>query len=75
MGNALTSPVKKFGKKTGLWNYKKQIIRDHAADQRVHELNVSRQNNKYVSKVKTTGVFANLEDFAAYKEWIVNYYG
>ena len=71
MGNAFTSPLKTIGKHTGLWNYKKQIIRDHAADQRVHELNVSRQNNKYVSKIEKTGTFANLEDSVAYKEWLI----
>ena len=69
MGNAFTSPVKTFCKKTGI-NYKKQTIRDHAADQRAHELNASRQNNKYISKVKNTGNFANLEDAVAYKEWL-----
>ena len=46
MGNAFTSPVKTFCKKTGT-NYKKQTIRDHAADQRAHELNASRQNNEH----------------------------
>ena len=69
MGNAFTSPVKTFCKKTGI-NYKKQTIRDHTADQRAHELNASRQNNKYISKVKNTGNFANLEDAVAYKEWL-----
>lgn len=70
MGNFVTNPIGTTGKKTGLWNHKKQIIRDHAADQRAHELNASRQNNKYISKVKNTGKFANLEDAVAYKEWL-----
>ena len=70
MGNFVTNPIGTIGKKTGLWNHKKQIIRDHAADQRAHELNASRQNNKYISKVKNTGNFANLEDAVAYKEWL-----
>lgn len=70
MGNAVTHPVKTFSKAMG-WNHKKQIIRDDEADQRIHELNVSRQNNKYVPKVTKSGTFGNLEEAIAYKEWLV----
>ena len=72
MGNAITSPWKALGKKTGWWNHKKQIIRDSSADQQIYNLNTSRQNNKYVSEVDRSGVFANLEDSTAYKDWLVS---
>ena len=72
MGNAITNPIGTIGKKTGLWNHKKQIIRDSSADQQIYNLNASRQNNNYVSTVDRSGVFANLEDSTAYKDWLVS---